>query len=1747
MSRNHKHKTVRNWLHRGFAGLLCLVMVLGLLPGTALLTVSAEDEEEEVMENWATPYMEQLVGWGVMRGDIDGNLYPERSITRAEFVTMMNRAYGYDEMGGNPFVDVLTQDWFYDDIDIAYNVGYFLGSSSNTATPNGDLTREQAAVLLARNMMLRGSSGETLGFSDSRELSEWSRGLVGAASDSGVINGYEDGSFRPQNNITRGEVASMLTRAVGTLVNQPGSVSLGSVYGNVTINSSDVSLRNTTIVGNLYLTGGIGLGDVLLENVDVYGEIIVAGAGESNSSQSSVVMRNVTANSLIVDNISNQFVTVRAEGDTRIATTSVRTNAYVEDTTANGFGLSYIELDGEPGSRLQLAGNIKEVKNLTPMSSLEIVQGSAAKVTADEKATDSSIRIESGARVDELDLDVGARVDGDGDIGSMNVGAAGTNVSILPDDITVRPGITSNVAGTQMDNVTAAESSSDPRLLSGYPAVRSIAPNSATLVFSTNKAGTVYWAVSALADGSVNEDDLITNPAYGGNVFRSGRINAVNSKTEYTAQVTGLTVDGWYYVSALLVDARGNHSPLKVTAFSTPDNTTPAFTAGYPVMTKNTTKTAQVTVMTNKSCQLFYALLPNNAAAPTAQEFKTGAVSGNLGYGVVDVVKSNTTPINVNSVTLEELTNYSLYLWLNDYDNARSSAVRRVNFTTPDETPPVVTDIMQTNAAAASVDLSYTLNETGTLYWAIVPEGDTTFMNYELDTMEAKVKVEAGYSALKRGSSTASRADTAIRLAISGLNSRTTGTTSYDVYYIAKDRAGNYADKVGKINVRTLDTDAPTVTQRFTKYNDDNTAEPLADTDVELVFSESVQGGSDGRRIFMNLYNAVIDTAAGPEAQNAAREALANALREHIKLYRVPMVGQATQVTERTKDNQSEANLNWTIDYRFATVRMEEGKMIISFPTFEESGEPRSALNLDSGATYYFHVEGIYDNALTPNAMGGRDLPQFRTVFARVSLSMGSSQTLEDLPAAPENNKANRIDFNFVVDPISVDRVDDDMRWDMLIWTDMLMEYTLYYRYIDANNRPVTGDRGKWKKLNDEPFPMPMESSGLLYKSYTTNFLRANEQRPDLDKLNSMEKMEFAIHIDSMGVDSNKNFSAWNYNVTFRVSIMAGEWNTLLGLANGSTQTDYNNGITAGAVPIGTPDPFERRVPFTDSEAPVIGNDWPILTDLSDVGAKIDVMLDRPGSVYYILFPVSSMITDNNAALNNATTELTEDRLQTVKDYSTPVGVTGGRMTNGDEFGVNVKPRLGKIPRVGESADGRYMPAEPVVNLVTNGTFVSNDVIKGATNSVIANTTTTIDLTNKLSPNTTYLICMVTRGTSAVYSKEVLCYRFTTKEAMRPELDLFVDGSTARITTDRNTDWSYFLVRKGYESAVFKEMFSRRTDTNWKANDSTVGGSDGYFWVKETRDASGKVTAYQYSEKNGNLNFESTMPLEQMTVLDAMDIRCYDGGTYCGSVFDMYATTEAKNELASLIQGSRSSGTNGIVKNGSGSSPAGEIPIDCSDKMQALQEYAFICVGKSAQGSGYSFRAFYPMTLSDTNPPMVNIVTVSGSAKADPDNPKFGVFDEGARIIVTFSEPLYLFESGMAYPLDNCKTNNGHEGTDYRGIGTLTDASTGGTIRTVGNHKNAKPVDQIEFALDEGARSAQLAIRAPLVDKEGNGSQRYYDEKSLLINISITPFASTYWDETTGTLEVVYTYGIDVQIEESWNGTGGIWKSIGQS
>lgn len=1083
----------RTWKGRAFSLFLAAVLLLGSVPGFVLPSSA----------HWADPYLDQLVDWGVMRADQTDK--PDAPLTRAEFMAIINRAYGYREMGEMPFEDVSEGDWFYDDVAIAYNAGYMKGTSKTTASPNAHLTREQAVCILGRNMMMKETPGEDMAFTDSRSISGWARGMVKTAVNQYIIGGFPDDSFRPKDDITKGQMAVLVTRCVGSPVNQSGTHELGSVFGNVTVTAPNVTLRNTTVSGDLYISGGVGLGGIKLENVDVLGRIVVSGTGESESGSASVIMRNVNANELLVDNMQKKYVTVRADGITEIPKTTVRTNAYLEDNNTDKKGLLNISLEGNPGTRLDLAGRIKEVVDKTPDSIVQVAKGTVAKLTVDEAATNSTVQINRNARVKELNLDVATTVTGEGDVDKLNINAPGSVVSMLPDDIYIRPGINGSINGGVMDSDAAEESSLDPRLLAGYPAAKDISPTGFRADFSGNKKGTVYWAVSAITDGSIGADNLISPPSYGSKALRGGSVGLPAGDTVGSTQVSGLSVGGSYYLSAVLVDARNQRSPVKVISFSTPDNTVPAFGEGYPYMSKISKNVAQVTVMPTKSCKLYYALLPQGAQAPTAADMKAAAVVGNLGYGVKDVTKNTEEVFTVNDQTLEELKNYVLYLWLTDVDGANSSAVTSLPVAVPDETPPVVSMPVQTASTGNSVTLSSSMNEPGTIFWAVVAM-DTNYplpnleseplnkdnildaygnaISSKLESGYAKLCVESGRGSLVKGSAAVSAAGTDVTINVSG---RLEPETTYRLFYVGKDAVGNYSVEVKMVEIKTADTSGPIVKQYFRNAtSDDKTENPLANDDVVLDFNEPIT--VEGSKELLSLY----EMAQGNGANKAmAQKELQEKLQKNFILHEPDRYNPNQLIADVTGGGTK--GRSW-IDYSKVVIQKSVDKPGHIEVVFKNG----AAIQLKSDTTYYFELRNVRDDAEPPkNPAVGSDrsttltyrntentehsLKQFSTTFASVNLGDYKEGTgalteseypvwhgyvpevkdengnvtkpAENQPGSTTESLA-RVDAAFFVQPQSTEGVEDKY-FDIAFFAGKRINYDLYYRIVDTATNQV--------------------------------------------------------------------------------------------------------------------------------------------------------------------------------------------------------------------------------------------------------------------------------------------------------------------------------------------------------------------------------------------------------------------------------------------------------------------------------------------------------------------------------------------------------------------------------------------------------------------------------------------------------------------------------------------------------------------
>lgn len=158
--------------------------------------------------HWCETAVRQLVSEDRLNGYFGVELDPDAYITRAEFVTMLVTAAGIDAPAANaPFPDC-TGSRAKNYIAAAVAEGMINGVSADEFAPDALITREQAVTIIGRYMKLSG--GISLDFTDSSEISDYAKMYVSVCAKNGIINGYEDGSFRPKNMMTRGECAAIM-------------------------------------------------------------------------------------------------------------------------------------------------------------------------------------------------------------------------------------------------------------------------------------------------------------------------------------------------------------------------------------------------------------------------------------------------------------------------------------------------------------------------------------------------------------------------------------------------------------------------------------------------------------------------------------------------------------------------------------------------------------------------------------------------------------------------------------------------------------------------------------------------------------------------------------------------------------------------------------------------------------------------------------------------------------------------------------------------------------------------------------------------------------------------------------------------------------------------------------------------------------------------------------------------------------------------------------------------------------------------------------------------------------------------------------------------------------------------------------------------------------------------------------------------------------------------------------------------
>lgn len=171
------------------------------------LSAPAIAQFTDIEGHWAEPQISEWLKKGAVAGYPDGTFAPADSITRAEFITLVNTLLGFHEKQQVTFDDISKDDWFYEEVSKAVAAGYITGYEDNTLHPRSPIKREEVAVVIFRLLDLEiiEDSSAISRFNDAGSVSTWAKSSVAEVVDKKLMRGYPDQTFKPLGNITRAE------------------------------------------------------------------------------------------------------------------------------------------------------------------------------------------------------------------------------------------------------------------------------------------------------------------------------------------------------------------------------------------------------------------------------------------------------------------------------------------------------------------------------------------------------------------------------------------------------------------------------------------------------------------------------------------------------------------------------------------------------------------------------------------------------------------------------------------------------------------------------------------------------------------------------------------------------------------------------------------------------------------------------------------------------------------------------------------------------------------------------------------------------------------------------------------------------------------------------------------------------------------------------------------------------------------------------------------------------------------------------------------------------------------------------------------------------------------------------------------------------------------------------------------------------------------------------------------------------
>lgn len=323
-----------------------LSLILAFAMAVSLFTVGASAAEPtygDTAGHWAEASIERWSGYGIIQGS-NGKFDPDGQLTCAQLATILARLLKLPATKDAGFIDNPADAWYYDAINRCAAAGILKGNGDGTVTPNASITRERAMVMLGRALGIEPIENPNLTqFTDGAQVASYARGMLAALIRAGIVGGVTADQLAPQNNITRAATVTILDRAIGTYADKAGETVNANGKGIVLAVADDVTI--TGEVNKLLVPANdievTVKGSKNIDYIVISGDnskVILDNASADNVTLDGEKSAVETKNGAKIDNV---IVTENAPGatvDVGSGTTVGNVENHAEDATVTGSG-----------------------------------------------------------------------------------------------------------------------------------------------------------------------------------------------------------------------------------------------------------------------------------------------------------------------------------------------------------------------------------------------------------------------------------------------------------------------------------------------------------------------------------------------------------------------------------------------------------------------------------------------------------------------------------------------------------------------------------------------------------------------------------------------------------------------------------------------------------------------------------------------------------------------------------------------------------------------------------------------------------------------------------------------------------------------------------------------------------------------------------------------------------------------------------------------------------------------------------------------------------------------------------------------------------------------------------------------------------------------------------------------------------------------------------------------------------------